>query len=225
MAALAHDIGMSPRIPSLLTVDDYSPAELSAMVLDGDVFRVGECVSPVDEIPSASLRAAALSTVIPVRLIAERRTAAWVWGAVNDLPARYEVCADIGARSRPPRPHRFVIREVVIADHEVVSFDGFTVTDPVRTATDVARFSDEFGLAEIDLVARLMRSAGFTTADCAARLEHRRNLPNKRLALERLAEGETRAQGIPSLDVPVSTPQGTPRRHQTGEKPRPVRRT
>lgn len=223
--ALAHDIGMTPRIPSLLTVDDYSEAELSAMVLDGDVFRVGECVSPIDEIPSASLRAAALSTVIPVRLIAERRTAAWVWGAVNDLPARYEVCADIGARTRPARPHRLVIREVVIADHEVVSFDGFKVTNPVRTATDVARVSDHFGPAEVELVARLMRSAGFTTADCAARMEHRRNLPNKRLALERLAEGETRARGIPSFDVPVSTPRGAPRRHQAGEKPSPVRRS
>jgi hypothetical protein len=212
-------------MPSLLTVTDYSEAELSAMVLDGTAFRVGDCVSPIDEIPSAALRAASLATVIPARLIAERRTAAWVWGAVNDLPARYEVCADIGARTRPPRPHRLIIREVVIADHELVDFAGFKVTSPVRTAIDVARCAESFGAAEVDLVARLMGTAGFTTAECAAIMEHRRNLPNKRVAVERLVLAEARARSIPSLDVPVSSPRGAPRRHRAGDKPNPARQS
>jgi hypothetical protein len=197
---------MTPRIPSLLTAADFSEAELSAMVLDGAVYRVGDCVSPIDEVPSAALRAAALALVIPARLIAERRTAAWVWGAANDLPARYEVCADIGARTRPPSPHRLVIREVVIDDDEVVDFAGFKVTNPVRTAIDVARIAELFGDAEIDLVARLMRTAGFTAASCIAGMERRRNLPNRRAAAERLAQAEARARVIPSIELPVSSP-------------------
>jgi hypothetical protein len=197
---------MTPRIPSLLTAADFSEAELSAMVLDGAVYRVGDCVSPIDEVPSAALRAAALALVIPARLIAERRTAAWVWGAANDLPARYEVCADIGARTRPPSPHRLVIREVVIDDDEVVDFAGFKVTNPVRTAIDVARIAELFGDAEIDLVARLMRTAGFTAASCIAGMERRRNLPNRRAAAGRLAQAEARARVIPSIELPVSSP-------------------
>jgi hypothetical protein len=197
---------MNPRIPSLLTAADFSEAELSAMVLDGAVYRVGDCVSPIDEVPSAALRAAALAIVSPARLIAERRTAAWVWGAANDLPARYEVCADIGARTRPPRPHRLVIREVVIDDDEVVDFAGFKVTNPMRTAIDVARVTEPFGDPELDLVARLMRTAGFTAASCIAGMERRRNLPNRRAAAERLAQAEARARVIPSIELPVSSP-------------------
>jgi hypothetical protein len=197
---------MTPRIPSLLTAADFSEAELSAMVLDGAVYRVGDCVSPIDEVPSAALRAAALALVIPARLIAERRTAAWVWGAANDLPARYEVCADIGARTRPPSPHRLVIREVVIDDDEVVDFAGFKVTNPMRTAIDVARIAEPFGDPELDLVARLMRTAGFTAASCIAVMERRRNLPNRRAAAARLTQAEARARVIPSIELPVSSP-------------------
>lgn len=175
------------------------------MVLDGDAYRVGDCVSPIDEIPSAALRAAALATVIPARLIVERHTAAWVWGAVNDLPARYEVCADIGARTRPPRPHRLLIREVVILDSEVVDFDGLKVTGPVRTATDLARFADPFTVGEADLLARLMSVTGTGATECAAAMDERRNLSNKRVALQRLAHAEGHARSIPSLDVPISS--------------------
>lgn len=197
---------MTPRIPSLLTAADFSEAELSAMVLDGAVYRVGDCVSPIDEVPSAALRAAALALVIPARLIAERRTAAWVWGAANDLPARYEVCADIGARTRPPSPHRLVIREVVIDDDEVVDFAGFKVTNPMRTAIDVARIAEPFGDPELDLVARLMRTAGFTAVSCIAGMERRRNLPNRRAAAGRLTQAEALARVIPSIELPVSSP-------------------
>jgi hypothetical protein len=201
---------MTSRIPSLFTLADFSEAELSAMVLDGDAYRVGECVSPIDEIPSAALRAAALATVIPGRLIAERRTAAWVWGALNDLPARYEVCADIGARTRPPRPHRLLIREVVILDSEVVDFDGLRVTGPVRTATDIARFTHPFTAGEAELLARLMSTTGITAAQCATTMDERRNLSNKRVALERLERAEAHARGIPSIDVPISAPVSVP---------------
>ena len=170
------------------------------MVLDGDAYRVGECVSPVDEIPSAALRAAALALVIPPRLIAERHTAAWVWGAMTDLPARYEVCADIGARTRPPRPHRLMIREVVILDSEVVSFDSLKVTGPVRTATDLARFTEPFTVEEADLLARLMAATGTVAAQCVATMNGRRNLSNKRVAEERLARAEVQARDIPRLE-------------------------
>jgi hypothetical protein len=215
---------MTSRIPSLFTLADFSEAELSAMVLDGDAYRVGECVSPVDEIPSAALRAAALATVIPARLIAERRTAAWVWGAANDLPARYEVCADIGARTRPPRPNRLLIREVVIAASEVVDFGGLKVTSPVRTATDLARFTVPFGEGEADVLARLMSITGTTAAECAEAMDERRNLSNKRVALERLEGAEAHARGIPSIDTPISAPVSPAERAVQGSPRRRVRR-
>jgi hypothetical protein len=202
---VTHDCPMSPRLQPLLTTSDFSEAELCALVLDGTLIRVGDCFSAVDEIPGAPLRAAALARSLPPHLIAERGTAAWVWGARTDPPRTHEVCVDIGQRGRPVGAVRLVVREVVIATAETVAFgsgaDAFRVTTPLRTAIDLARWSTAFTQNDALAVALLMTTGGFSAADCLAAMDGRRNLPGKKRAAERLDRSESLAARLPSVDV------------------------
>lgn len=195
---------MSPRLSPLLTTSDFSEAELSALVLDGALFRVGECYSAVDEVPGPPLRAAALARVLPPHLIAERGTAAWVWGARTDPPPTPEVCVDITQRGRPVGAARIVVREVVITSGETTAFDSpglpFRVTTPLRTAIDLARWGDDFTDADAHCIAALMTAGGFGVAECLAPMDGRRNLPGKKRATERLALCERLAARLPQVD-------------------------
>ncbi len=179
--------GMS-RLSPILSVTDFPRPELDALRLDGETFRVADCAASIDEVPSPTLRAAALAAELPPRLIAEQHTAAWVWGAVIDAPRPHRVCADIGARARPAPSLQLVVREVVLMRDDVAHLGGAAVTTPIRTAIDLARFAAPWGSAEIGIVSRLMAIGSFDAADCARSMNQRRNLPGKRVALERIAQ-------------------------------------
>jgi len=176
-----------PRLPRILSTLDLPRAELDALRLDGEVFPIGACVAPIDEVANPTLRAAALTAELPSRLIAEQRTAAWVWGAILDQPRPHEVCADIAARTRPSFDRRLRVREVVLVHDDVVHLAGTAVTTPIRTAIDLARFAENWGADEIAIVKHLMEVGGFNALDCARSMNRRRNLPGKRLALGRIA--------------------------------------
>jgi hypothetical protein len=176
-----------PRLPRVLSTADLPRAELDALRLDGEAFTIGACVAPIDEIFSPELRAAALTAELPARLIAEQRTAAWVWGAILDQPRPHEVCADIAARARPSFDQRLRVREVVIVHDDVVRLSGTAVTTPIRTAIDLARFATVWGGDEVAIVRHLMEVGRFDVLDCARSMNRRRNLPGKRIALQRIA--------------------------------------
>ncbi len=181
-----HHSGMTPRLAAVLSPAEFSAAELCALRLDCEVYPVDRCFSPIDTPPGIDLRAAALAAILPPRIIVERRSAAWVWGALATPPRSHEVCARIGARTRPPASLRLVLREVVLAENELLRLAGIEVTTPLRTILDLARFSDRFGPAEAATVSALMRAGGLAASDCIDGVLIRRNLPNKRLAIERL---------------------------------------
>ena len=175
-----------PQFPSpVLGSPDFPSAELGALVLDGEAYRIADCVAALDEVPLPAVRAAALQ--LPRRLIAEQHTAAWVWGAIDAPPARYEVCADITARARPAFDARLSVREVVLLHDDVVTLAGTAVTTPMRTAIDLARFVDRWSAAETEILRRLLRLGRCSVLDCARAINDRRNLPNKKIALERFA--------------------------------------
>lgn len=178
---------MSYRLPRVLSPAHFARPELDALRLDGEVFRVDDRAVSVDELPGIPLRAEVLAAELPRGLIAEQLSAAWVWGATPRPPSQHQACADIGARIRPPLAKRLSIREVVIGAEEFVVIAGLAVTTPQRTAIDLARFVPEWETGHSDVVAALMAYGGFTAVDCARVVNARRNLPNKRRALERLA--------------------------------------
>ncbi len=175
------------RLPPLLTSADLPEAELRAAALDGEVFAFHGGYCPIDEIEGAIHRARVLAAAVPPRAIVERRSAAWVFGLFDERPVPVEVCTGPGLRTKAgPRPG-LVIREVVIDSHEIVSIGGLRLTTPLRTALDLARFERSFGEEESRLLLALSRLGRFDLDDAVAAIGSRRNLPNKHLALARLA--------------------------------------
>lgn len=178
---------MTHRLPPVLSPVDLPVAELHAARLDGELFRVDDCFSPVDEIEQPGHRARALRACLPDRLIAEQRSAAWIWGALDRPPVHHELCAAIGARVRPPGVSWMTVREVVIAPREIATIEGMQLTTRLRTAVDLARSSIRFGEAEEVIVLRLMLDGGFGVEHCLDDMDRRRNLPNKKQAAQRLS--------------------------------------
>lgn len=176
------------RLPSLLTTDDFPLAELIALRLDGQVFLLDDCGAPIDLPTTAATRAAVLLTVMPRRMIAEQRSAAWVWGALPCLPRQHQGCVDTTARVRPTLTSAVEVRQVVIEPGDVCVLEGLAVTSPIRTAIDLARFTDRWGDDDRATAMELMRIGRFSAADCVERLDRRHNLPNKRRAIERLRQ-------------------------------------
>jgi hypothetical protein len=182
------------RLPPVLSRHDLPQAELLAARLDGEVYPVADCFCPIDEIEQSSHRGAALAALIPGRLIAEQLTAAWVLGATRAPPGHRQFCTDIGARIRPAGLVSVTVREVVIGPDEVQNCGGLSVTAPLRTVLDLARFTPRFTSDHYRVTAELMRLGRFGAEECLATLDRRRNLPGKRRALERIVDAAERAQ-------------------------------
>lgn len=178
---------MPLRLGSVLSDRDLPASELGALILDGEAYRLGDCFAAIDEASGPLLRAASLTRELPPRLIAEQHTAAWVWGATAQPPARHEVCADTRARTRPAFDNRLNVREVVILHDDIAMLAGTAVTIPMRTAIDLARFVETWNDDETRTLTELLRIAQCTVLDCARAMNRKRNLPNKRIALERFA--------------------------------------
>ena len=170
----------------VLRAGDLPLAELCAARLDGELVGLGECFSPIDVVAGPFTRVGALTGLWSSRLIAEQRTAAWVWGAALAPPARHQLCASTGARARALDPERCVVREVVIDDDEIAVLRSVRVTTPLRTVIDLARFSIRFAETEIEVARQLFDIGGVCLDDCRDALDRRRNLPAKKLAWVRL---------------------------------------
>ena len=169
----------------ILTTTDLPLAELSAMRLDGELVAVDRWYAPFDDFPTEHQRAAALVHGLHDRLIAERRTAAWVWGALDTPPAPHEFCTAHDARvTRRPTPH-VVIREVVLAPGDTVIISGIAVTTPRRTAADLLRFNDSWSSRDRETTRRLLSVGTVREQDVLDELG-RYKLPHKRRAVERL---------------------------------------
>jgi hypothetical protein len=177
-----------PRLPSVLTIRDLPAAELGALRLDGEIYELAAGWCPIDELESPAHRAAAVLGERSPRLIAELGSAAWIWGTVVSLPRTVEFCVDLGARARLPPSPLVRVRELVLDPTDRVDFGIATVTSPLRTAVDLARFRAPLGDAESAAIVALARLGDFGLEQCRELLDRRRNLPEKRRALERLGE-------------------------------------
>ena len=178
---------MTPRLPPVLSALDLPLAELQCAALDGELYALDQCFCPIDEFETIHLRARALGVVLDPRIIAERLSAAWVWGALITPPRRHQLCVAIGARTRPHPSLNATLREVVISVDEIDTVAGVSVTSRLRTVIDLLRFSENFGDREISAIATLMADGKLDYVMCSDSLSARRNLPKKRIALERLA--------------------------------------
>lgn len=160
--------------------------ELQAMRLDGECYQLGDAHVPIGVTPDAAARCAAALGTHSSRLIAALGTAAWVWGAVERPPARGEFLVGLDARWRPPFGSRVRIVESVVHPDDVARFGCASVTTPLRTVVDLARFRDEFGSADADAIRRLARHGGFGITEAVEAMNRTRNLAGKRRAAERV---------------------------------------
>lgn len=134
---------MISSLPAVLSSGDLSPAELSALRLDGEAVPLGRgCMLPADlpECPETRL-AAVLRLLRPVersRLIVSGVSAAWVWQAAAERPRVDEFAAPAHERYRPVSSPAFVVRELRLADRDVVHLGTGRVLSPARLLVELA---------------------------------------------------------------------------------------
>lgn len=118
----------------------FALPERMAMALDGDAYAVDASHALFDEPETPHLRAAALAACgLHERMIAERWTAAWLWGALPRPPAVHTFCVRIEARVQHHGPRTRVVREVVIDESAIRALGSVRLTAPHRTIIDLAR--------------------------------------------------------------------------------------
>lgn len=123
----------------LFTTDDWAASELHAAVLAGELMPIGACFASVAEPADERLRAASYAwSVADRRLVAARRSAAWIWGAVSRPPLPHDVAVPYAHRVRNRRPG-LTVREVTLPADDLLVVDDATVTTPERTAADLLR--------------------------------------------------------------------------------------
>lgn len=164
----------STRLGSILSVRDLSLAELSSARLDGEIYALGDSWCPIDEIDGPVNRARTVSLLVPVPAVAERASAAWIFGLTPE-PACHELRVDSRARKHVAPSVRLRVREVRDPFADTDNLDGIPVTTPLRTAADLAlcRSHHASGPAEralVELLASLLQYSGCRDTRQAVRL-------------------------------------------------------
>ncbi|MFF2052030.1 hypothetical protein ACFVU2_10565 [Leifsonia sp. NPDC058194] len=122
--------------PTLLDRRILPLAELLALCLDGQLYRVGESFATTDTPDTPALRAQALAATVPRRAIAERGTAAWIHGTRSSPPPRPQICLDPSRRGTRV-PVAVDGRQRTLKPGEARPIGPIAVTTPLRTAADL----------------------------------------------------------------------------------------
>ncbi|MGH1527147.1 type IV toxin-antitoxin system AbiEi family antitoxin [Leifsonia sp. L25] len=137
---------MTTATPLLLDRNVLPLAELFSLVLDGQLYRVGDAFAATDIPDTPSLRAQVFAALRPGSTVADRGTAAWIHGTRSMPPVRPQVCVDRGRRGRVSPD--FDAQQHRLSDGEVVELSGVRVTAPLRTAADLMLTLPRFGPPE-----------------------------------------------------------------------------
>jgi hypothetical protein len=178
--------GRMARLPAVLGTLDLPLPELCAARLDGELFALGDGWCPVDEPDLPSLRAAAVAPRRPGLLIVERRSAAWVHGALPSPPAVSEYCIRYADRTTARVDLGCVVREVVIDESDVAAVGGVRCTTPLRTAFDLLRDVHADDDETVAIVRSLLDDEHDLEGRLRMRIESAHRLPHKARALARL---------------------------------------
>jgi hypothetical protein len=192
---------MTRLLPRLLNADDLPVVELRAACIDGQVFAVDDWFAPIDEPDGRQLRAATLAPLVPERMIAERSSALWVFGARASAPFRHQLCIDIANRTTPHLSPRFEFRECRIETADIVQVGSLRLTSPLRTAIDLLRTCEPFGVADALDVLAVLRLGGSRVSDCRRRIRDLPRFPGLRRALARAASLEQSELPLLSMDL------------------------
>lgn len=159
-------------------------AELSALVLDGQLYRVGDVFATVDTPDTPALRARAFAWTAPEKAVPDRGTAAWIHGTRSMPPIRPQICIDPEHRIRLPAT--VDAHQHTLAPTDTVTLGRVRVTAPLRTAADLLLASTELTAADALEIHHLLALAEATTADLREHLRRSRRA-GARAARDRVA--------------------------------------
>jgi hypothetical protein len=173
------------RAQPTLDPEQFSEAERSVLRLDGDCVPVGLTVVPADVPMGPAVRAASLAAAVArYDLVVDLRTAAWVHGAVPELPRPLTIAVDV-SRARRTKLVAPAPREALFRPDDLVRLGGVLVTSPLKTAFDLLRL--EAGHAAEDVAVALLRSGRLSPAVAAALAQLQPGCPHKQRGIDRLA--------------------------------------
>ncbi|MEV8215657.1 type IV toxin-antitoxin system AbiEi family antitoxin [Leifsonia sp. NPDC077715] len=163
---------MSSITSSLLDADVLPLAELFALCLDGQLFRVGDAFAAIGTPVGPELRAAAFVRSAPGWTVADRGSAAWIHGTRASPPPLPQVCVPCTRRGRVSSGlvdacHR------TLAPDETVTIGPALVTTPLRTALDLVCDPARFGPRQALEVRRLLALASVGVEELSERLDSR----------------------------------------------------
>jgi hypothetical protein len=176
LAPRAVDVGLLVR-----------PSEVGGQVAYGDLVRRGALVEVWDGVAAPArvpqtptLRALAVRDLVPARTVLAGAGAAWVLCG-GRRPVRLDVLYPPGTHRPTPLPGRVPRQSAVLrSETEVVA--GVLVTDPRRTALDVATRCDR--ATALEILRRLRSARELDVAAAARSLELRFRWPGREKARE-----------------------------------------
>lgn len=119
--------------------DRLSIAELSAASIDGHLVELGEGFIPADAVETPAMRAASLRPLLGDTKAASLLSAAWIWGARDEPPARHS--AHRAAQHRLPHvvDRRLVLHDSYLAPDRRIALGGVWVSTPLHTLIALVR--------------------------------------------------------------------------------------
>jgi hypothetical protein len=167
----------------LYTDADLAPAELRAAVLAGELYGVGDAWASISVPDLPRLRAAAVARVLPSRTaVVDRRSAAWVWGALSRAPVRPTVAVRAAVHVVPGVD----VRQVRFPPGDVVTLDAVQVTTVLRTVVDLLRAPGPLRADDRDAVRAFLVGGVVSREDVGTRLRAGHKVPYSRSALRKL---------------------------------------
>lgn len=117
----------------------FSSAELSALRLDGETFAIYGCSILCDEPDVLSTRVKLARGDASPRLVVDRLSAAWAWGAVATPPSTPMLCSDLRTRTTKLIGDA-IVRTYRFGDDDIVRTSSGPVLSRWRTLLHVLRF-------------------------------------------------------------------------------------
>ncbi|MGI8393529.1 hypothetical protein [Leucobacter sp. W1038] len=172
-------------LPDPPRFDLWPEALRSAELIRGTLVPCGPGLRGVGWPDSPRVRLAALAPWLMHDRIAAYLTAAWIWGAARDPGRPLRVSMPARTRNTQSRSTQVRVQELSLTGADLSHFGPFTVTSPLRTATDLLFDSTPLGVTEL-VALRLL----FPLIDGGAAAVHSQILatrrPHRRRALSRL---------------------------------------
>lgn len=163
----------TPLVPTILRERDLpGPMSLSRLSANGAIRTLNDLCSGYWSEHAATLygRAAIVQRIIPHSTTACALTALWVWMG-GEFPRTIDVLSRSHFRMRH-HGHRIRALTRKVTPHHLVTLGALRVTDPTRTACDVASLTHTSSQAEdvADSIVDLMDTYDFTPDDCVRML-------------------------------------------------------